>query len=216
MEPSLPRRMYLLCYKPERDRLESASVLARGTLMRGAALAQLAIEGHLRDRDGRAERTRTAAAHPTDPFLAEVLESVSPTRPRHWFTAVEKQWHTAEATVRDQLADDGTITVARRRILGLIPLRRVSGADPTLVRDLQDRVRDTVTGGHAPHTVPIEDAALAVFCVDGDVRTVLTPRRRRENKAALRALTAHLDETLPALRKAVLWSVAARRSAAAS
>lgn len=212
MHPSLSHRAYLLCFDTARGAPDSASVMARGPLLRAAAIAQLRLEGHLVDRNGRAVRTGTAA--PVDPFLAAVLARVD--RPRRWFGLVEHRWHEAEAVVRSRLATEGALVVTRRRILGLIPARDVTPTDPDGVRALQAEVRDAVTGGHDPAGVPVDVAVLAVLCLDeADVRTVLRPRERRAHAAALRALTARVDAELPGLRAALEWSVAARRTAAA-
>lgn len=214
MNQPLPHRMFLLCYDTDKDRLDSSSVLVRGPLMRAAAVADLTIGGLLRDRDGKAERTPAAATAPSDAFLAEVLHEVPQDRPRRWFKVVESGWHTAEGAVRDQLASIGTITIDRRRALGLFPVRHITLAEPEQARALQDRVRNVVLSGHDPATVAIEDATLAALAADGDVGTVFTTRERITHRHAFRAVTDHVDTTLPGLRKALLWSIAARRSAA--
>lgn len=212
MPTSLSHHAYLVCFDTDRGVLDSASVMARGPLLRAAAIAELRLEGHLVDRDGRA--VHTGAAPPSDPFLAAVLARVD--RPRRWFGLVEHRWHEAEAVVRSRLATEGALVVTRRRLLGLIPTRDVTPTDPDGIRALQARVRDAVTGGHDPAEVPLEDAVLAVLCLDeADVRTVLRPRERRAHAPALRALTARVDAELPGLRAALEWSVAARRTAAA-
>lgn len=214
MNQPLAHQMYLLCYDVEKGRIESSSALVRGQLVRAAAVADLALGGWLRDRAGKAERT--TAEVPDDPFLAEVLDHVSPDRPRRWFTVVDHSWHTAEATVRDLLASTGVITADRRRALGLFPVHDIALPDPERVRALQRRVRDAVLGGHDPAGIAIEDAVLATFALQGDVRTAFSPKERRAHREVVRAVADRVDAGLPRLRKALDYSIAARRAGATS
>ncbi|WP_243788327.1 GPP34 family phosphoprotein [Saccharopolyspora gloriosae] len=214
MNQPLPHQMYLLCYDTEKGKIESSSALVRGQLMRAAAVADLALSGWLRDRDGKAERTTTKA--PDDPFLAEVLNYLSPDRPRRWFNVVDHNWHTAEATVRDLLDSTGVITADRRRALGLFPVHDIVLPDPERGRVLRERVRGAVLGGHDPAGIAIEDAALATFALQGDVRTVFSPRERRAHREVVRAVADRVDVALPRLRKALDYSIAARRAGATS
>ncbi|OZM71106.1 GPP34 family phosphoprotein [Amycolatopsis antarctica] len=212
MKPSLARRMYLLCWDKDKHRLETNSSLVHGPLLRAAAVADLTIDGLLRDRGGKAERVGGAASPPDDDFLSKVLDDVPPDRPRRWFTVVDRDWHTAERSVRDGLAATGDIEISRRRALGLFPVRRVAVSDHEGLATLRDRVRSTVLDGHAPADVAIEDATLAAFAIDGDVRIVFTPAERRAHKTSCRAVTDHVDTVLPGIRKALVWSIVARRT----
>lgn len=214
MNQPLAHEMYLLCYDTGKGKIESSSALVRGQLVRAAAVADLALSGWLRDLDGKAERT--TADVPDDPFLAEVLRYVSPDRPRRWFNIVDHNWHTAEASVRDLLASTGVITADRHRALGLFPFHDITVPDPGQVRGLQERVRDAVLGGHDPAGIAIGDAALATFALLGDVRTVFKPRERRAHRAVVKALADRVDAELPRLRKALDYSIAARRAGATS
>ncbi len=216
MKQPLPQRMYLLCWDGDKNRLDPASVLARGPLLRAAAVAELTLGGLLQDLDGKAGRTPQAARTPDDPFLAQVLDGVPPDRPRRWASVLDRDWHQAEAAVRDQLEAAGALAVERRRALGLFPVRRVTVTDPDRARTLRERVRNAVLGGHDPAGVAIEDTSLALFAANGDVHTVFTPRERRAHRKAFRAIADHVDTVLPGLRKGLIWSVAARRSAAAA
>ncbi|UMO99304.1 GPP34 family phosphoprotein [Amycolatopsis sp. EV170708-02-1] len=212
MTQSLPQRMYLLGYDTEKSRLDPASAVVRGSLLRAAAVAELILAGLLIDRDGKAERTAAAGLAPGDPFLAKVLEDAPGAKPRRWLTVVDRDWHKAEDVVRDQLATAGTITVGRHRALGIFPVRDITLADPPQADALRERVRDVVLSGRDPAAVPIEDAVLAVLSAEGDVHTVFSAKENRAHRSAIKALAARFDTTLPGLRKAVQYSVAARRS----
>ncbi|MFC4563818.1 GPP34 family phosphoprotein [Nocardiopsis mangrovi] len=215
MDWTLPQRLYLLNFDLDKNKIDSSTALVRGQLMRGAAVAELAIAGLLSDQDGKAVRSGAAAEPPSDPFLAEVLSSASPTEPRRWFTVVDRNWHRAEAAVRDQLEEQGAITVHRGRALGVFPTRRPSLRDPGQVAGLRESTRNTAFLGRDPATVPVEDAVLAVLAADGDVCCTISRKERREHKQALTALRDHVDAVLPRWRKAVGLSMTARRTAAA-
>ncbi|MBN9737599.1 MULTISPECIES: GPP34 family phosphoprotein [unclassified Pseudonocardia] len=218
MSPTLPlpHELYLLSHVPAKSRLDDDSALVRGSLLRAAAVADLRIAGLLRDRDGKAERAPGPVPGGLDPFLAEVLDSVRPDRPRRWFGVVDHHWHTAERAVRESLVATGTITAERRRVLLVVPARRIEVPDRGPVQELRDRVRDAVLGGGDPGAVPIGDAVLAVLADEGYVRTVFRRRELRAHKPAVRALNERVDRELPGLRTAMSWSVAARRTAATS
>ncbi|UUV31429.1 GPP34 family phosphoprotein [Amycolatopsis roodepoortensis] len=213
MTESLPQRMYLLGYDTEKNRLDPTSAPVRGTLLRAAAVTELVTAGLLADRDGKAARTAAAGLTPGDPFLAKVLEDAREEKPRRWFALIDHDWHKAENIVRDQLAASGTIRVDKRRAMGIFPVRDITLAEPHRTRALREPIRNVVLSGEDPGTFPIEDAVLAMLSYEGDVRTVFTSKENRANRKAVKALAAHVDTALPGLRKAVQYSVAARRSA---
>ncbi|MCO8273874.1 GPP34 family phosphoprotein [Actinoplanes sp. TRM 88003] len=198
--------MFLLSHDPAKGRLDDDSHAVRGSLLCGAAVADLCLSGWLRDRDGRAERTDQPATAPPDPFLARVLGDVD--RPRRWFDLLERQWLSAEEAVEEQLVAAGVITVERRRVLGLIPVKQIGVADPGSVRALRERVRDA-----AKQEAPIGPSVLAALAVDGNVSTVFGWRDLRGHKSGVRALNDRVDGALPGLRSALIQSIALRRAA---
>src|SRR5690606_13278272 len=174
----------------------------RDHLLSAAALVELVLGGWVRDQGGRAVRTGVGA--PGDSFLVEVLAGVSTDRPRPWVNAVMSQTTRAEGTVRGQLAAGEAVTVGRGRVLGLFPTRTVAPGRPEELRRLRERIRGAV---------PIEDAALAVIAVEGDVWTLLAPKERRRHRKALWALRDRFDAEFPRLRRAICMAVAHSRSA---
>lgn len=216
MNESLPQQMYLLCYDPDKGKIELASAGTRDVLLRAAAAAELTIGGLLRSHDGKAERTPAAATTPQDPFLTEVLGDVPEDRPRRWFAVVYPGRHTAEATIRDQLAEAGAITDNRGRVLGLIPVHHITLADPQHLPALQDRIGKAVLGGGDPSSLAIEDAVLAVLAVKGGVATMFGLKDRSTHRDTIKALRGHVDSQLPGLRKAVTLAVARTRATVVS
>ncbi|MBL7253505.1 GOLPH3/VPS74 family protein [Paractinoplanes lichenicola] len=205
----LPHQLFLVSHQPEKGRLDDDSAAVRGSLLRGAAVAELCLAGLLRDRGGKAERADAAVPASLDPFLARVLGDVPPGRARGWFDVLEQRWPTAEESVRGLLVAAGLVTVERRRVLGLVPTERIGVTDPGAVDDLRGRVRGAVLGEPGP----IGEAVLAALAMDGNVSTVFGWRDLWGHKPAVRALNDRVDRELPGLRKALFASIALRRAA---
>lgn len=211
MHPTLPQRIYLLSYDADRGRFDPLSTAYRGQLLRAAALAELTITGLVGDRDGKA--VRNAGAPPADPFLAEVLADVPRDRPRGRLGLLQRGMIRAESAVREPLARAGTITVTRRRVLGLIPAGKVTVDRPDEVRELRERARAALFAGGDPAAAPIEDAAAAAIAVAGDMLTVFGLAERRRYPAEIASLNARVDAAAPGILRAVHLAVAATRSA---
>jgi hypothetical protein len=207
----LPHQLFLLSHRPGKDRLDDDSEPVRGSLLSAAAVAELCIAGLLRDRDGRAGRTNAATPVSLDPFLAKVLGDVPPDRPRRWFEVLERRWGSAESDVRDHLAAAGFVTVEHRQVLGPFRTKRISVAEPGQVQALRDRIRDVAGTGSGAAVVPIGDAVLVTLAVDGLVGTVFRWRELRTHRATIGALADRVDREMPGLRKALSYSIAARR-----
>ncbi|MFC5138851.1 GPP34 family phosphoprotein [Actinomycetospora rhizophila] len=208
----LPQQMLLLAHDARRDRLDVASTLVRGPLLRAAAVAELALRGSLRAAGGWVERV--AGARPGDPFLAAVLDAVPHDRPRRWLDVVDEDWHRAEDAVLDQLAAAGTLRTRRSRTWNLFPVRHAVLAEPARAQALRDRVRDTVLGGHDPAGLPIGDAVLALLAADGGVASTFDVREQHRHRDAFRAVAHRVESRLPGLREGTLYALAARRAAA--
>lgn len=208
----LSHRLFLLSHRPANGRLDDDSAAVRGSLLAGAAAADLCLTGWLRDRNGRAERTGATPATRLDPFLAQMLGDVPPDRSRRWFDVLERGWPRAEEVVRDHLAAAGLITVGSHRVLGLVRTDRIGVPDPGPVHALRDRVREAARGTAGPAPARIEEAVLAVLAIDGDVSTVFGWRDLWGHKPAVRALKDRIGRDLPGLRSAWTDSIALRRT----
>ncbi|GAB2608414.1 hypothetical protein Aab01nite_61090 [Paractinoplanes abujensis] len=206
----LPHQLFLLSHQPAKGRLDDDSAAVRGSLLSGAAVAELSLAGLVRDRGGKAERTGAAVPAALDGFLAAVLGDVPPDRPRRWFDVLEQRWAAAEQTVREQLVAAGLVTAEQHRILGLMRTERIDVTDPAAAEALRSRVRGTVDD---PAGAAIGDAVLAVLAYDGNVSSVFGWRDRWGRKPAVRALNDRVDAALPGLRKALFQSIALRRAA---
>ncbi|MFF5078215.1 GPP34 family phosphoprotein [Actinoplanes sp. NPDC000266] len=208
----LPQQLFLLSHQPEKGRLDDDSEAVRGSLLRGAAVAQLRLAGLLHDRAGKAQRTNAAGAETLDPFLAEVLADVAADRPRRWFDLLEQRWQKAEEAVQEQLAAAGIVTVEQRRVLGIIPAKQIAPADHGSVRALRDRVRRAAHREPGSAPPPVGEAVLAALAIDGNVSTVFGWRDLWGHKAAVAELKDQVDRELPGLRSALIQSIALRRA----
>ncbi|MEJ2865587.1 GOLPH3/VPS74 family protein [Actinomycetospora flava] len=207
---TLPQQLLRLSYDTAKGRLDVASGLVRGPLLRAAAAAELTLGGRLHTAGGRVERT-PGATGPDDPFLADVLAAVPPERPRNWFRVIDEGFERAEDAV---LAPGGAVRTVRRRRWGVVPGRGIV-ADPAAVHTLRERVRDAVLGGHDPDRVPIADAVLALLAADGHVAVTFGVREQQRHRDAFRAVAGRVESRLPGFREGTLFAVAARRAAAA-
>ncbi|MFH8984732.1 GOLPH3/VPS74 family protein [Streptomyces varsoviensis] len=210
VDPTLPQRMYLLSLYA--DDGEPGLGRYRGLLMRAAALTELTLDERLAEESGKA-LLKPVDEPPSDPFLAEVLRDVSPDEPRHWMTLLQNDAHTAEAAVREHLAEAGVITVRQGTALGVLPTRKITVNTPEEIRGLRERVRNAVMLGLDPATLPLTETATAVLAAEGEVESVFTLRERWRHRKALAALGDHFDGAVPGLRQAFRAAVASSRAA---
>nr|WP_221379110.1 GPP34 family phosphoprotein [Actinoplanes polyasparticus] len=208
----LPHQLYLLSHQPAKGRLDDDSDAVRGSLLCGAAVAELCLGGWLRDRGGKAERTAKTVPANLDPFLAGVLGDVPPDRPRRWFDLLEQRWVTAPEAVQDGLVAAGVITVGHHQIVGPFRTKRIALTDPEPAQALRDRVRQAARRAAGSVPPPIEEAVLAVLAIEGNVSTVFGWRDLWRHKLAVRELKNRVDHELPGLRSALIPSIALRRA----
>jgi Golgi phosphoprotein 3 (GPP34) len=202
---TLPARLYLLAYRPERGRMTQSGDL--GLMLRAAALTDLLQRGLLRDDRGAAVPGDPKPTRLEDPLLTAVLERIADSRPRTWEHWVKVDSHTASRTVRERLAEDGTLELEQHRVLGLFPTLRPVPVDP----EVRERL---LAGFSAALTDPLPQvepwqAALVALADAGRLRHLLSDRQRRGQRARIRELTA-LTGPVP---RALLRAIRARQAA---
>ncbi|OPC84501.1 hypothetical protein B4N89_29435 [Embleya scabrispora] len=206
MNPSLPQRLFLLAYSPERQRLVSRTHL--GATLQAAALYELREQGLIHDEGGkvRVTATRRGGPHPgatprcelAADLLARIGETERARRWRHWVNKRDRQ---AVDRVGAALERARVIRYEQHRVLGLLPLRRIvlrqtslrGAATKAMWGALKDRAAE----------VPDQDAALAVLAYHGELRGVLGGRERRAAKGRIDDLSTRLGPVPGALREAV-------------
>lgn len=124
---TLPQRLYLLCYSVDKGKFQLDNIQGRGQLLRAGAFTELARDGLLAT-EGRKVIRRPGKA-PDDSFAAGVWGDLPDEKPKGWLNYVHNKAHTAETPVRDQLAEAGAVSVARGKLMGLIPADRVTVTD---------------------------------------------------------------------------------------
>lgn len=210
MDPTLPQRLYLLCYTVDKGKFELTNLQGRGQLLRAAALTELALDGLLGSEGEKV--IRSSIEPPGDPFLTEVWRDVSAEKPKSWLPLVHNKAHMAETPVRAQLEAAGAITVSHEKRLKLLAVSRVTVNDPQEVLALQEKVRDAVLRAPDPAAIPMDELTMAVFAAEVEVTSVFSGAERGEHKHALRTLAAHFDTLVPGLRGALRSSYLSSRA----
>jgi hypothetical protein len=196
---SLPARMFLLAYDPERRRLTGRSKL--GKVLRAAALVDLQLTGNLTDDNGRARVTKAAA--PTDPALVMMLEQLRGVGPRKWRHWIDRRPGALVGQVRDDLDRAHLIKVEPHRILGIIPANRITLRHPLVRRQILQSAHDTLRASRLVSRVDLRDASIVVLASTADLRTVVTKDQRARHKDRLAQLAVRLGPVVPALKKSL-------------
>jgi hypothetical protein len=191
---SLPARMYLLAFDPDKDRLTSRNQL--GLVLRAAALTELYLSERVTDVDGRAQAG--AGGRPSgDPVLDDLAEQIGAHRPRPWHRWIGRAERATVRAVREQLEAGRHLTVEHRAILP----DRVAPSDRQAVRRYADTVRGALNQSSA-RTDP-RTAAVLALAARGEVKTVVSRRERREHRRKLDELAVYTGPVADALRKAL-------------
>jgi hypothetical protein len=189
---SLPARLYLLAYDPEKNRVTAQSRL--GLVLRAAALADLYLAGRVTDENG---KVRAAGdRRPTgDRLLDEVLQQLAEHRPRSWQGWIARG-QPAVRTVRTQLEAGLCIRVEHRRILP----DRVELRDRPAVQRYADELRAELRRP-ASRTEP-RTAAVLALAARGEISTLISRSERREHRQQLDELAVYTGPIADALGKA--------------
>lgn len=194
---SLPQRVFLLAYNPDKGRVGLGTNL--GAMLRAAALADLYRGGHLTDERGRAAVDPRHPCH--DPVLDALLEEIAGSKPHTWQSWIGHRQRAAVRAVRQQLNDGGWVRLQPHKILGLFPNTKVSIRDPRVRKELLSRVN---TALHQPTgRIDPADAALVAIIAAGDLTLVLDRKTQRTNKQHIQELTKHSGPIGPALHKSI-------------
>lgn len=202
---TLPARLYLLTYRPERGRFPYSGEL--GLALRAAALTDLLHRGLLVDEEGHARPGAPAPAR-LDPLLAGVLDRIALSRPRRWEYWVRSGDRAMPRAVRLALAERGTIELEEHRILGLFPTLRPVLPDPRLYTRLAEAVTRALEDPLAK-VEPWQGALVAL----AHAGRLPGGRERRAHRDRVKALTASAEPVATALRRAVSARQAAHTAA---
>lgn len=194
---SLPQRIFVLAYDPDRGRVRVGTNL--GAMLRAGALADLYLNGHLTDEHG---RPAIDVRRPSDnPVHKELLNEIAGSRPRKWQTWIDRRQRPAVAAVRQQLGDDGWVRLRPHKIFGLFPTTKVTIRDPRVRKELLGRVNDALKKPIG--RIDPADAALVAIIAAGELTLVVDRKTRRAHKRRIRELTELSGPIGPALRRSV-------------
>jgi Golgi phosphoprotein 3 GPP34 len=200
---SLPARMYLLAFDPDKDRLTSRSQL--GLVLRAAALTELYLTERVTDARGRAQAA--PGGRPSgDPVLDDLAEQIAAHRPRQWHRWIGRSERATVRAVREQLEAGRHLTVEHRAILP----DRVTPSDRGAVAHYAETVRGALR--RSPARTDPRTAAVLALAARGEVKTVVSRRDRREHRRTLDELAVYTGPVADALRKALR----SKRAAAAA
>jgi hypothetical protein len=184
---SLPLEIYLLAIDPARDKLTNRSWI--GYLVQGGAVTELLLGGYLVTGDGKV--APRGGGSPDDPVLSQVLADIEAAGRRSWRYLL-RHGGTALAATRDQLASEGVITQAGRR---------VTAADRDGVAALQRRAGELLAGGADP--AGEREAALIALASVVPLTTIATRREWRARSGRVAALAAQVSAGAPAFSELI-------------
>ncbi|HEY0640193.1 MAG TPA: GPP34 family phosphoprotein, partial [Pseudonocardiaceae bacterium] len=137
LPPTLAAQLFLLTYDRDRERFTGRGHI--GYVLRGAALAELHLRGHLADEDGRPVVT-ARADRPADPVLAGLLDEIARSRPRTWKHWIGRRGSRTRRAVLDGLVEGRWVDRHPRRLFGIVPFDRIV----LLRRPAHTRLRDQI------------------------------------------------------------------------
>ncbi|PYC73955.1 GPP34 family phosphoprotein [Streptomyces tateyamensis] len=194
---TLPAKLYLLAYDPERSKLTGRHNL--DLLLTAGALAELLQRGLLRDLKGRAVATGAAPAD-LAPVLADLLAEIAERRPHSW-----KHWVTRRRglgrIVQRELAATGLLRLEPYRVLGLFTATRVELRDPRPRKALLAAFSAALRGPLSQ--VEPQTAALVALADAARLGLLLNRRQRREHRERIGQLAARCEPVPGALRAAI-------------
>jgi hypothetical protein len=207
---SLPARIYLLACDVDKHRLRGANL---GVVVRGAALAELNLQGLLTEDGG---TVRVSGSRRTgDPVLDGMLRQMSEDRPRNWRGWMRRGGRQTLTAVRQQLVSAGLITTQPGRVLGVFPTTRITVTDPAQAAALRRAIREAATGDGPVSRVSTKDAALVALVAVGELRSVVSRHDCRVHADRIAEFTERAGSAIPALQR-VIRQIRSARAAAAS
>lgn len=191
---TLPEELILLALEPDRGKPTcNARNLAYGTA--GAVLAELEIQGHIREERGRVQVVNPL--DPADPILAAMLRTLDPPakgrrrpgiRARRWVGEYDRY---VQEKYLDSLVERSILSRKTHRFLGVFPYHRHYPGVPDLAPGVLDRFAAAEAAGYADHRDRVLAALASAIGLAGDLtrlgrtgRTVMKVMRRSEWTAA--------------------------------
>ena len=191
-----------------RPRIDSTKLKAA---VAGAAIVDLTLDGALRlteagDPEHKPGRLVRTTRHVADPRLAEVAELSHRRKPKDAVGRIggASAWKDRAGGIKDAvLADlvaEGVLVRREGKVLGLFPTTSWPLANPTVEREVLERVRSTVVGGLDPDE---RTGALVALRYSVDLLPKLFPDQRKRDIQARGKAVANGDWGSEAVRKAI-------------
>jgi len=150
MSATLPEGLLLVAVDAERRFACPAGGDALSYGLAGAVVTELLLQGAVRV----TERGQLIAGHPTgDQLLDDVLLGIRASRPRpvtSWVRVLAGRPVNLHQRLAGRLVRAGVLRQQRRRLLGVLPVRRYAVADEAVLEELRARLRAGLLGHGAP------------------------------------------------------------------
>ncbi|MGQ4715033.1 GOLPH3/VPS74 family protein [Streptomyces anulatus] len=202
---TLPEELILLALDPDRGKPTcNARALGYGTA--GAVLAELEIQGHIREERGRVQVVNPL--DPADPILAAMLRTLDPPtkgrrrpgiRARRWVGEYDRY---VQEKYLDSLVERSVLSRRTHRVLGVLPYQRHFPGVPDLSRGVLDRFAAAEAAGYPAHRDRVLASLASAIGLAGDLtrlgrtgRTVMKVMRRSEWTAVAVRYNVEQNET---------------------
>jgi Golgi phosphoprotein 3 (GPP34) len=192
MRATLPEELVLVAVDAERRFVCPAGGDALSYGLAGAVVTELLLQGAARV----TERGQLAAGDPTgDQLLDDVLLGIRASRPRpvtSWVRVLAGRSVNLHQRLAGRLVRAGVVRQQRRRLFGVLPVRRYAAADEAVLEELRGRLRAGLLGHGAldPRTASLIGLVGACGLVEGLVD--------RDERRAARGRAATIGAADPA------------------
>lgn len=204
---SLPAKLFLLCYLPNKELLGGGTALPPA--LRAAALTELYLSGHLAvDERGQA----TPRGSVDDPVLASVLADVAQQPSRSLDRYIRANQRELHRQLRAQLVTAGVIRTEERRILGIFRQTKIIMINPLVPSRLREEFAATLREDVPATRVEPRAAALVALVAAAELGVVLGRNDRRAARDRIQQLSERSGPVIAALKRVI----AAMRAAAAA
>jgi hypothetical protein len=169
MSATLPEGLLLVAVDAEHRFACPAGGDALSYGLAGAVVTELLLQGAVRV----TERGQLVAGHPTgDQLLDDVLLGIRASRPRpvtSWVRVLAGRSVNLHQRLAGRLVRAGVLRQQRRRLLGVLPVRRYAVADEAVLEELRARLRAGLLGHGVldPRTASLIGLVGACGLVDG-------------------------------------------------
>lgn len=211
MPDSLAGKLYLLAYDFERERLAHNQYF--GYLLRAGVLAELLLDGAVRDENGKVLAVANSAKS-NAPMIAETvsvrtviaktLRQIVESPGKSWRYWLRKDAKNTRREIVDRLVKQGVIRLHRNKVLGVLPTTKVTVTDAARaeVKRLGQHTKQ-VLRSQPVSTVQPFDAAVIALAAAGELTNVVNRAQRRDHRVRIEKFAELVSPIPDALRRLI-------------